>query len=89
MEPAVALAVGQAPSFTHTITVVKGAKGSEYTGLTSALIVGKRYLFAADFTKGRVDVYDNAFHPLTLPKDNFDQDRLAPECEPFEDDRLP
>jgi hypothetical protein len=34
--------------------------------LTSALIDGKRYLYAVNFTKGRVDVYDNAFHPVTL-----------------------
>jgi uncharacterized protein (TIGR03118 family) len=83
------LAEGQAPPSTHAVTLAKGAKGSAYTGLTSALINGKRYLYAANFTKGRVDVYDNAFHPVTLQKDGFDQDRLAPECVPFVDDRLP
>jgi hypothetical protein len=40
--------------------VVKTTYGSVYTGLTSALIDGKRYLYVANVTKGRVDVYDNA-----------------------------
>ena len=87
--PAFALAAGQVPPSTHAVTVAKGAKGSSYTGLTSAFIDGKRYLYAANFTTGRVDVYDNAFHPLTLSNESFDQDRLAPESGPFEDDRLP
>ena len=53
---------------TLAVTVARGADGSSYTGLTSAFINGRRYLYAANFTKGRVDVYDNAFHPVTLPR---------------------
>jgi len=41
------------------VTVVKTSDGSSYTGLTSAFIEGNRFLYAANFTKGRVDVYDN------------------------------
>jgi len=44
--------------------------GSSYTGLASALIGGKRYLYVANFTKGSVDVYDNAFHRVQLNPDN-------------------
>jgi uncharacterized protein (TIGR03118 family) len=54
--PNVALANGAAPPSTHAVTVVKTTDGSVYTGLTSALIDGKRYLYAANVTKGRVDV---------------------------------
>ena len=59
---------------TRAVTVVKTTDGSSYTGLTSAFIDGKRYLYAANFTKGRVDVYDNAFHVVILSKEHFQQD---------------
>jgi uncharacterized protein (TIGR03118 family) len=48
-------------------TVVKTTNGSVYTGLTSATINGNRYLYAANFAKGTVDVYNNAFQWTTLP----------------------
>jgi uncharacterized protein (TIGR03118 family) len=54
--------------------VVKTSDGSSYTGLTSAFIDGRRYLYAANFTKGRVDVYDNAFHLVNLSKGHFNED---------------
>lgn len=68
--PKVGVAPGAAPPSTHAITVVKTSDGSSYTGLTSALIAGKRYLYAANFTKGRVDVYDTTFHPVELDSAN-------------------
>src|SRR5712671_4399104 len=67
--PTVAVAQGAAPPSRHAMTVVKTTDGSSYTGLTSAFIDGKRYLYAANFTKGRVDVYDNTFQPVTISKD--------------------
>src|SRR5712664_2382832 len=72
--PTVAVAQGAAPPSTQAVTVVKTTDGSSYTGLTSAFIDGKRYLYAANFTKGRVDVYDNAFQPVNLSKGHFDED---------------
>jgi len=72
--PTVALAVGAAPPSTHAVTVVKTSDGSSYTGLTSAFIGGQRFLYAANFTKGRVDVYDNAFHLVDLSKQRFNED---------------
>jgi uncharacterized protein (TIGR03118 family) len=72
--PNVAVAQGSAPPSTHAVTVVKGTDGSSFTGLTSAFIDGRRYLYAANFTLGRVDVYDKAFHPVTLSKEHFMQD---------------
>jgi uncharacterized protein (TIGR03118 family) len=71
--PAVAVTQGAAPPSTHAVTVVKTTDGSSYTGLTSAFIDGKRYLYAANFTKGRVDVYDNAFQLVKLSKEHFDE----------------
>jgi uncharacterized protein (TIGR03118 family) len=72
--PTVALAQGAAPPSTLAVTVVKTTDGSSYTGLTSAFINGQRFLYAANFTKGRVDVYDNAFHLVNLSKGRFDDD---------------
>src|SRR6201984_82226 len=69
--PAVAGDPGAAPPSTHAVTVVKTTDGSSYTGLTSASIDGKVYLYAANFTLGRVDVYDSAFHAVTLSKEHF------------------
>ena len=46
--------------------MVKTTDGSSYTGLTSATINGNRYLYAANFNKGTVDVYDNAFNKVNL-----------------------
>jgi uncharacterized protein (TIGR03118 family) len=94
----VAVAAGAAPPSTHAVTVAKTTDGSSYTGLTSAFIDSKRYLYAANFTKGRVDVYDNAFHPVKLRANNgdhnhgdfdFDNDHYSNGNQPFVDDRLP
>ena len=93
----VGLAAGAKPPSTHAVTAVKTTDGSSYTGLTSAYIHGKLYLYAANFTKGRVDVYDNAFNPVKLSgKDygndaddfSFDEDHHY-DNEPFVDERLP
>ena len=84
--PDVAVAQGAAPPSTHAVTVVKTTDGSGYTGLTSAFIAGKPYLYAANFTKGRVDVYDNEFHGVDLSKQSehpFLDDRLPPSYVPF------
>jgi len=90
----VGVAPGATPPSTHAMVVAKTTDGSSYTGMTSALIDGKRYLYAANFTKGRVDVYDNAFHPVQLGRDNsngyaFDDDHNRPGNDAFEDEQLP
>src|SRR5712672_1128365 len=69
----VAIAQGEASPSTHAVTAARTADGSSYTGLTSAFIDGKRYLYAANFTKGRVDVYDNAFKRVNVSKGQIDQ----------------
>src|ERR1700719_4791146 len=78
---------------TLAVTVVKTADGSSYTGLTSAFINGKPFLYAANFNKGRVDVYDNAFRLVKLTGDQSDKnagdddDRSSEN--PFVDEKLP
>lgn len=91
--PTVAVAQGAAPPSTHAVTVVKTTDGSSYTGLTSAFINGKRFLYAANFAKGRVDVYDNAFQPVTISKNGADANssdqNLHPSGKPFVDEKVP
>jgi uncharacterized protein (TIGR03118 family) len=90
--PTVGVPAGGTPPSQHSVIMVKTTDGSVFTGLTSATINGKRFLYAANFSKGRVDVFDNAFHKVSLPSiqeasgngdGNNDLDK------PFTDDRLP
>ena len=76
------------------MTVVKTSDGSSYTGLTSAFIQGKRFLYAANFTKGREDVYDNAFHLVDVSKQHFNEESADHEDghsaeNSFVDEKLP
>jgi uncharacterized protein (TIGR03118 family) len=64
--PAVGIAPGAAAPSVNGVVVVKTTDGSSYTGLTSAFVKDDRYLYAANFTKGRVDVYDHAFNRVKL-----------------------
>ncbi|WP_433964966.1 TIGR03118 family protein [Tunturiibacter gelidiferens] len=67
--PAVGVAAGATPPSTHAVIAVKTTDGSVYTGLTSAFVGGKHFLYAANSSKGRVDVYDNTFNPVSLPRE--------------------
>lgn len=91
--PNVALAQGAAPPSTNAITVVRTTDGSGYTGLTSASIDGKTYLYVANFAKARVDVYDNTFKRVSLSGRNSNANTPAEEDRspksPFADDKLP
>lgn len=79
------LIVGWNPAV-GAMAAVKTTDGSSYTGLTSAVVQGQRRLFAANFTRGRVDVFDNAFHRVRAGEDEdapFDDDRLPPDYVPY------
>jgi uncharacterized protein (TIGR03118 family) len=65
------------------VAAVKTTDGSSYKGLTSAYIGANLYLYAANFTKGRVDVFDNAFHRTHLGEERFEDDALPPDFAPF------
>jgi uncharacterized protein (TIGR03118 family) len=92
--PTIGIPAGGAPPSKTATIVAKTTDGSSYTGLTSATINGQRFLYAANFTKGRVDVFDNAFHPIHLHGNNDrdhdgDHDRDGDNNQPFTDDDLP
>jgi uncharacterized protein (TIGR03118 family) len=94
--PNVGLTNGAMPPSTHAVTVNKTTDGSVFTGLTSALIDGHRYLYVANASKGRVDVYDNTFHVVDLDQNNnnrhhanLDDDHHLNGRKPFEDPQLP
>jgi uncharacterized protein (TIGR03118 family) len=87
--PSVAVAQGTAPPSTHAVTMVKTTDRSSYTGLTSAFIDGRRYLYAANFAKGRVDVYDSAFNSVRLSDGNWSDDHSYYSEDSFVDGRLP
>ena len=65
------------------VAKVTNSDGSSYKGLTSASIDGSTYLYAANFTKGRVDVFDNAFHRVFLGWGRFDDDWMPWGYGPF------
>ena len=56
--------MGMTPPSTNAVTAAKGAKGSVYTGLTSAFVDNKRYLYAANSAKGRWMYMTPRFTPV-------------------------
>lgn len=90
-KPNVGVAPGATPPSTHAVTVVKTTDGSSYTGPTSAVVNGKRFLYTANLTKGRVDVYDTRFQPMGLSSSQSDsidgQDHFSEKS--FVDEKLP
>jgi uncharacterized protein (TIGR03118 family) len=64
------------------VIVARGKAGSAYTGLTSATVDGKTYLYAANVALGTVDVFGPGFKPATFPVNTY-------EPAPFTDDLLP
>jgi uncharacterized protein (TIGR03118 family) len=70
-------------SKTGAITLVKTNDKSSYTGLTIAMVDGRSRLYAANFTLGRVDVFDSAFHRIDRSEERFDDDQLPDDYVPF------
>jgi len=66
--PETGLPPGGSPPSKNAVTLVKTTDGSSYLGLTSATIGAHFYLYAANFSKGRIDVYSTAYKRVTLPK---------------------
>jgi len=48
-----------------------GAKGSSYTGLAIGISSAGPTLYAANFTKSRIDTFDKTYKPVTLPGGGF------------------
>ena len=56
--------------------------GSAYTGLTSARAGSELRLYAANFAKGRVDMFNSSFHHIGS-EEAFKDDELPPHYVPF------
>ncbi|AEU38235.1 TIGR03118 family protein [Granulicella mallensis] len=78
---------------TQAVILVNNTDGSAYTGLTEAFINETPFLYVANFTKGRIDVYDQGFHLVTPDTLNKLQNSSSPSSEinqkAFSDDQLP
>ena len=58
---------GGVASNTAIVAVDNGAKGAVYTGLAIGVSSVGPTLYAANFSKGTIDTFDNTFKPVTLP----------------------
>lgn len=83
------LIVGWNNATAGPMVVYKSTHGAVYTGLTSAVVNGQRRLYAADFQNGRVDVFDNTFHPIHADAGRDDDDRYEEGRGSFRNDELP
>jgi len=76
---------GETPA-SHALIVVKTSDGSSFTGLTSARINGATYLYVANYTKDRIDIFDSAFRRVVLQPVRVDR---SSKSRPFVDPALP
>lgn len=59
------------------------ANGAVYKGATIAEIDGKKFILAANFRSGRIDVFDTTFNPVKISEDAFDDERIPRGFAPF------
>jgi uncharacterized protein (TIGR03118 family) len=59
------------------------ANGAVYKGATIAEIDGDRFILAANFRSGRIDVFDSSFKQVRLDDDAFDDERIPRDFAPF------
>ncbi|MBQ5964688.1 TIGR03118 family protein [Massilia sp. ZL223] len=64
-------------------TVDTGSNGAFYTGLAIGNSAGANYIYAPDFRRGGIDVYDTGFQKVTLPGGGFVDPGLPPNYAPF------
>jgi uncharacterized protein (TIGR03118 family) len=76
---------GWSPSVDSTTAIVEATDpGAIYTGLAIATVPhGETLLYAADFAKGTIDVYDQNFQLVTTPTGNFTDPNLPADYSPF------
>jgi uncharacterized protein (TIGR03118 family) len=65
-----------------TIAVNNSAAGAVYKGLASGSVGAANFIYAANFSQGRVDVFDASYHPATLAG-NFTDPTLPAGYAPF------
>jgi uncharacterized protein (TIGR03118 family) len=57
--------------------------GAVYKGATIAEVDGRKFILAANFRSGRIDVFDTTFHPMHMSEEAFDDDRVPRGFAPF------
>ncbi|MFC0399342.1 TIGR03118 family protein [Paraburkholderia rhizosphaerae] len=92
--PAVGAVTGPTPASNHAEIVATGQPGSIYTGMASAFLNGKRFLYAANFGRNGIDVFDSTFRAVRLPQGDagplrFDSNHFYADNAAFQDERLP
>jgi uncharacterized protein (TIGR03118 family) len=74
---------------THAVIKVDNSQkprpdhGAVYKGATIGEVDGKKFIFAANFRSGRIDVFDSRFTQLRVSEDAFDDDRIPHDFAPF------
>jgi uncharacterized protein (TIGR03118 family) len=63
--------------------VPDAANGAVYKGATIAEIDGKKFILAANFRSGRIDVFDTNFKQVKISEEAFDNDRIPRDFAPF------
>ena len=63
--------------------VPDAANGAVYKGATIAEIDGKKFILAANFRSGNIDVFDTNFKQVKISDDAFDDDRIPRDFAPF------
>jgi uncharacterized protein (TIGR03118 family) len=67
----------------NAVQVVDNSAAAVYKGLTLTANNGANLLYAANFKAGTVDVFDNAFHPVTLAAGAFQDPEVPADYAPF------
>lgn len=68
---------------THAIQTVNNSPGAVYKGATLAQNGGHNFLYVANFRGGSVDVFDGAFHQVTLGGGGFLDPKIPAGFAPF------
>jgi uncharacterized protein (TIGR03118 family) len=63
--------------------VPKAGKGAVYKGATIAEINGSKYILAANFRSGRIDVFDTTFQQIHISEELFGDDSIPDGFAPF------
>jgi uncharacterized protein (TIGR03118 family) len=63
--------------------VPAAGNGAVYKGATIDEIDGHKFILAANFRSGRIDVFDSTFKQVHLSEDSFDDDQIPRNFTPF------
>lgn len=65
------------------IAVNESQTGASFKGLTSGVVGNQTVLYAADFTLGRIEVFDASFHHIAQLEERFNDDEESDGYSPF------